>query len=166
MEEGDGMKKRILSNSKHVYNNNSGSTMIETIVSFVIILIVLAALYGMVRFSSNLRMRATDTADIRNSFGNEIYKKTPDDSVEVSNYLGKRADNIYMFSLTPDLDSTDVSNLSTESEINIDIFGQSIRLPNIDASGYVSVDPRIKEENLVTPKIISFSFFKGPYVSE
>ena len=51
-------------------NNDAGNTMIETLVSFVILLIVMAALYAMVLFSTNLRMRAIDTATIS---GKEIF---------------------------------------------------------------------------------------------
>ena len=67
------MRKRMFDSLK-IHNNNAGSTMVETLISFVVLVIVFAALFGMIRFSSNLRMRAIDTADVRESFNDEIYK--------------------------------------------------------------------------------------------
>ena len=54
--------------------DNKGSTMVETLVSFVVLSIVLLALFKMVSFSSQLRMRAVDTATVRGEFNQEMYK--------------------------------------------------------------------------------------------
>ena len=94
-----------------IIKNNSGTTMMEVLVSFVVLMIVMAALYGMVRISSNLRMRAVDTANIREEFNSEIYKNHSSDKVDTYYYNGKCApDRLTMFTLKLS-DSTDNSNL-------------------------------------------------------
>ena len=155
------IKKR----SSDVLKNNLGTTMVETLVSFVVLMIVLAALYAMFRFSANLRMRAIDTANVRTEFNGEIYKTNPDTSkVTVYKYIGKREqDHTTMFMLKLNDKTTDANlSNSTGSGIEKDSFKQSIRVPNIDATGYVSKDSRITEENLATPKVLVFKFYKTP----
>ncbi len=143
--------------------NNNGSTMVETLVSFVVLVIVIAALYGMVRFSSNLRMRAVDTAKVRNTFNSEIYKNGSSPNVDEYHYIGRSApDNLTMFSLKLN-EKTDNSNLYKESSGKSRTeFTDSVYLSNVDAVGYVSVDPVISEENLVQPKALEFEFNKAP----
>ena len=149
--------------------NNKGSTMIETIVSFVVLIIVFAALYGMVRFSSNLRMRAVDTANVHSEFYSEIYKTTGRNNVQKYNYPGKYApdDNFTMFFLKPDI-PTDTESGKTSSynlnmnnaAVSVSSFSGQIKVPCIDATGYVSLDSRITSDNLVTPKVLVFEYHK------
>ena len=150
----------------NILNDNSGSTMVETLVAFVILLVVLAALYGMVRFSTNLRMRAVDSADVRNSFCKEIYKSAGviKTDVKCTNYVGKfsKTDGTgtTMFTLKPS-SKTDNSNFYTgEKPGYYDRLFNSLRIPCIDATGYVSTDERIANENLPTPRIICFEYNK------
>ena len=157
------MKNGIL---KKLIKNNSGSTMVETLVAFLVIMIVLAALYGMVRFSTNLRMRAVDTADVRNLFGQEIYKNTPDPSVvDVFKYIGKNTevedDKKTMFMLKLNTTKTDLEKTKySGSNSSYDYKNAVIRIPCINATGYVSKDSRITDENLATPKVLSFEYDK------
>jgi hypothetical protein len=62
--------------------NHKGSTMVETLVSFVVLFIVLAALYNIVVFSSELYLRSVDTSRLQQKFYREIYKK--DDRLDTS----------------------------------------------------------------------------------
>ena len=152
-------------------NNNDGSTMIETVVSFVILMIVFAALYGMVRFSSNLRMRAVDTANLHSQFYSEIYKTGDKDNVDKYNYPGRFApdDNYTMFYLQPSIPSdadpaagkTSAYNLKlNNAAVNVSDFNGQVKVPCIDATGYVSTDPRIVTDNLATPKVLVFDYHK------
>ena len=62
-----GMKRKL--------KENKGTTMVETIVAFVVLTIILVALYRMIMFSSELRMRATDMSNIMKEFNTELYSK-------------------------------------------------------------------------------------------
>ena len=157
--------------------NNSGSTMIETLVSFAVLVIVFAALFGMIRFSSNLRMRAVDTAEVSQSFNGEVYKRSGMNDVDVYAYTGwHAADNTSMFNLRLDTEKTKQGNVDTTSNVAPADKGESvsksttltmkydksIKLINIDATGYVSVDSRIKSEHIATPKMLLFRYNKEP----
>ena len=65
---------------KTKYRNNSGSTMVETLVSFTVLFIVLASLYSIVVFSMNLYMKSVDASRLNQKFYREIYKSTTDAS--------------------------------------------------------------------------------------
>ena len=157
--------------------NNSGSTMVETLVSFAVLVIVFAALFGMIRFSSNLRMRAVDTADVSSSFNGEVYKQNGMENVDVHEYIGWHdSDNISMFNLKLDSEKTKQCNVDTTSNVpsgdklesvskstSLEMkYKKSIKLINVDATGYVSVDPRIASEHLATPKILVFRYNREP----
>ena len=62
--------------------------MIETLVSFVVLVMVLAALYGVVLFSSELYMRSVDTSRLQQQFYREIYKTSGrnEDFIKVTSY--------------------------------------------------------------------------------
>ena len=59
---------------KKVRQSNKGSTMIETLVSFVVLFLVLGALYSIVSFSTELYMRSVDISRLQQKFFREIYK--------------------------------------------------------------------------------------------
>ncbi|MBP3233973.1 MAG: hypothetical protein J6M65_06080 [Eubacterium sp.] len=158
-----------------LYNNNSGSTMVETLISFVVLVIVFAALFGMIRFSSNLRMRAIDTADVREKFNDEIYKSGNKNDVEIHEYFGAHStiadnsDTMFYLKLNVDPGKTDASNLDPASgELTEELrvkFIKSIPVPNIDGTGMVSKDSRISEEKLAPPKVLKFEYNKEPLPS-
>lgn len=155
------MRTVINAVKRRISGDNRGTTMVETLVSFVVLMIVLAALYGMIRLSSNLRMRAVDTANIRTSFNAEIYKKNPSSNVDRYFYIGKSApDNTTMFTLKLSSE-TDNSNLQvTETQVDRTRFSDSVRIPNTDAVGFVCTDPTVTDENLVPPKVVLFNYHK------
>ncbi len=62
--------KNLIMNKK-----NAGSTMIETLVSFTVLFAVLASLYAIVTFSSELYMRSVDISRLQQRFYREMYKK-------------------------------------------------------------------------------------------
>ena len=67
------MKKNKVGNTIDCLNNK-GTTMVETLVAFVVLMIVLLALFKMVTFSSQLKMRSIDTSRVLQVFNQEIYK--------------------------------------------------------------------------------------------
>ncbi len=145
--------------------NNRGETMVETLVSFVILAIVMLALGGMVFFSAHLRMRAEDVAKVSASFYQEIYKDNPDSTkVTTSYYMGKHAsDNKTMFYLQLS-DKTSNANLGVSTDAGRLVFQtKPVRIPNIDARGFRSEDPMIDDENLVRPRVLMFSYNRAPF---
>ena len=63
-------------------NKNKGTTMVETIAAFTVLAVILAALYHIVKFSSDLRVLAVDTAHLNQLFLREVYKN--DDMIDTS----------------------------------------------------------------------------------
>ena len=168
--------RRIITGLKTV-NNNKGSTMLEVLVSFVVLMIVLGALYSMMKFSSELRMRANDTERVTNEFERNIYKSSNQENLNVYNYYGQydpsedeNAAKKTAFFLVLDAEKTDVEKNIGRPINYVDPEDPSagyaedeylmtgLRLPNIDADGYVSTNPMIGEEHLVTPKSLTFKY--------
>ena len=156
--------------------NDEGTTMVETLVSFVVLALVLAALYGMVKISSELRMKAVDTANLNNSFNSVIYKNSigTNDNVRTVSYQGRKLNDqtgkyqtLFFFKLS---DETDPRNIdSTISDPNAPLPDSSsqiwsgIRLPHLDATAYICTDPitdtsKEQYEGIVAPKAISFEY--------
>lgn len=55
--------------------NNSGSTMVEVLIGFVLLMILMASIVGIINLSSDLQMEAKDILDVQEQFQKEIYKK-------------------------------------------------------------------------------------------
>lgn len=62
--------------------NNEGSTMIEVLIAFLLVSIILGALYQVVKFSSNMYMKSVDMKRQIQAFETEMYKK-PIDSTKL-----------------------------------------------------------------------------------
>ena len=60
---------------KRILKDNKGTTMFETLVAFTVLSIILVALFRMIMFSSELRMRASDMNSIMKTFNTELYSK-------------------------------------------------------------------------------------------
>ena len=158
------MKTGRVNKKKRILLDNKGTTLVESLVAFAILTIVMLMLYGMVRISMNLRMRAVDTSNLQSSFNAEIYKTNPSSDVEVYNYIGKRAtDHLPMFTLKLS-DTTSDKNLLVGGEssgVDRSKYSTSITIPNIDGKAYVSTASIINEENLIAPKVIMFKYNKN-----
>lgn len=153
---------------------NDGSTMIETIVAFAVLMIVLGLLYKMVVFSSDLRMKASDTANVRSSFNEQLYKKEYDDSgsridgamenVKIVDYYGvddpnPANSNTAAFVIVLDEEKTDVEKaFGAPSGDEADNVKNQITFPHLDATSYSSVDPLIDSEGLATPNVLKFRY--------
>lgn len=153
------MKKRMY---KH---DNTGSTMVETLVSFVVLFVVLAALYGIVSFSSELYMKSVDTSRTNQKFYMEIYKY-PLGRVEVS------SDDAYIkaVSYDPGFASSDeaaadhasltlildTEKTSAENGINNGIRDTYINLDNIGLTSFTCNDQDAISKKLILPKALHF----------
>lgn len=159
---------------KKIIQSNKGSTMIETLVSFVVLFLVLGALYSIVSFSSELYMRSVDISRLQQRFFKEIYKsRNIDDSfVEIKKYGPNEVDkdagealagNAGLI-LALDQNKTDPKNYNHSDKVK----GSYIALKNIGATTYVCIegnnttgstdDDSVK--NSVKPKAIVFNYHK------
>lgn len=144
---------------------NSGSTMIETLVSFTVLFVVLAGLYGIVAFSSELYMRSVDISRLQQRFYREIYKTPaaissgslvtvtehkagyrPTGSDPTSKYAG--------INLTLDTEKTNENNYSTST------LGQSsISMSKMGLTSFVSnTSAGTGETTSITPKAVMFTY--------
>ena len=62
--------------------NNKGTTMLETVVSFVVLVIILAVIYQMIAYCTRLRMKATDVDNMTQAVNKAMYKDNIDESVD------------------------------------------------------------------------------------
>lgn len=132
-----------------VKQNNKGSTMVETLVSFTVIAIVMAALYAIVSFSSELWMNSMDSSRVQQHFTEEISKKNPDEQfVEKKLYKAGIAENSE--------NASEYAALVLVLDDGNDANDFYISLNDISAETYVSVDDSVKDENILAPKIVMF----------
>ncbi len=143
--------------------NNKGTTMMELLVAFVVLMIIFAIIYSMISFTSNLRMEAVDVRNAEEEFEAELYKSVPDNNkVEVQEFelIQKDDKDIPMFvlSLNTSEGKTDlVSNIgitSIESNPNIQ---NNLSAVNLKGKAYISKYPNIS----VVPKTIKFEYKKN-----
>lgn len=93
--------------------NNEGSTMVEVLVGFVILVIVISAcLENMIKFSANLVMESQDIQKLSESFKESIYKRDSFTKVD-------GADNIKI-TLTYSEESKD-NLLENEKNLKLDV---------------------------------------------
>ena len=159
-------------------NKNSGSTMVETLVSFVVLFIVLAALYGIVSFSSELYMKSVDTTRLHQKFYQELYKfpsgkATGESTVNYDTSLleepkdykpgyageGENSDDYASLSLVLDTSKTKAANYNNKSSIS----NTYINLSKIGVTSFVAVDQldkNGKSKELILPKALHFWFSK------
>ena len=138
--------------------NNKGNTMFETLIAFVVLAIILAIVYQMVAFCSEMRMKATDTNIVVSEFNENIYKKTvPTDKVDVADRHSEADINGPLFYLKLS-DETSEENIKNST----DYTGTSyrLRMSYLSAKTSVSKDSRIESEKLVTPKALQFYYYK------
>ncbi len=139
-------------------SNNKGSTMVETLVSFVVLVIILAIIYQVVSFCNNLRLKSIDTDNVLKQFNAEIYKpidKIDSSRVDVEEYAPNDEDGS-LFIIELDTTNTDVAkNIQGDSSIYSSF---RLTLGNMKATCYRSNDSIIDEEQLATPKALVFKY--------
>jgi hypothetical protein len=79
MKIGSGIWNKRLCVAKEAFmkklKNNDGSTMVEVLVSFTVLMIIMVSLYGIVRVSTNMLMKSKDFLTTQQEFSGEYYKK-------------------------------------------------------------------------------------------
>ena len=147
---------RVIKNLKYrisnVLYNDKGTTMMEVLVSFVVLMVILVALTRAIFLSSELRMRAMDTGRIMQTFNKCIYSTEIKNSESFDKVKRERfttnnieiSDGKYkgpLFYITPDEDK------------NVELW-----VTEIDANcfTYDPDDSTVSSENLVIPKAIMF----------
>ena len=138
--------KNLKNRINNVLYNDKGTTMMEVLVSFVVLMVILVALTRAIFLSSELRMRAMDTfnkciysIEIKNSesFDKVKRERFTTNNVEISDgkYKGP------LFYITPDDDK------------NVELW-----VTEIDANcfTYDPDDSTVSSENLAIPKAIMF----------
>ncbi len=140
--------------------DNRGVTMIETMISFVVLFIVLAALYAIVSFSTELYLQSVDASRLQQEFSKEIYKKKEniDPSFvtvreysldkNVVNYAGRPS-----IILSFDAEKTSADNYGN----NPAMLNSYISMKYIGATTYVCTEEETAE-NKIMPKAIEFHY--------
>ncbi|MBO4311344.1 MAG: hypothetical protein J5856_09815 [Lachnospiraceae bacterium] len=145
------IRKQTLKEKKHI---NRGSTMVETLVSFTVLFIVLASLYAIVTFSTELYMRSVDLSRQQQSFYKEINKK-PDKmkNIIASDYSAGFGNNRAGVALKLEIDPV---TFEGKDEMK-DSF---ISMKNTSLTSYVYKDDKAKEEGRAVPKAVNFRYVK------
>ncbi|GEM_PF-2442545 len=150
----------------NVRNKNAGSTMVETLVSFVVLFAVLASLYGIVVFSSELYMRSVDLSRQQQRFYREIYKKDsafgetgPVSRTEYVSGNGINGDdynpNHAGIELVLDTEKTDSSNYNNQDSLK----NSYISMDSTKVISYVWTQEST-DSTTIAPKAIHFAFDK------
>lgn len=151
------LKKLHMIHKKHL--DNRGTTMVETLVAFVVLMIILAIIYSAFVYCSKLRMKATDIDVINQKFNAEIYKddnKINTDEVEYQPYSVQEGKGP-VFYIVLDYENSEMMTYNVKDSAT-DYGDLKIRLNNIEATGYKSVNPLIQSEELATPKALKFRY--------
>lgn len=145
----------------NILKNNNGTSMIETLVSFVVLVIILAILMHMVNYCFNLQMKAADTDTVFNKFNAELYKPVDKiDTHEVSAKEIKTNENLGpVFYLMVDTDKTSMDQ-NVKDPTGTDYLSYKLGLYNIKVNSYKSVNGLIESEKLVTPQALLFDYEK------
>lgn len=143
----------------NILSNNDGSTMVETLVAFVVLVIILAILMHMVNYCFQLQMKSVDTDEVFNKFNAELYKtfdKIDSNEVEAkeiktNNDLGP------VFYLMLDTENTKMMEKNVKDN-STDYTQYKLGLYNLKVNSYKSVNGMIEEEKLVTPQALLFDY--------
>ena len=147
MKRNNNHKNRII----EILKDDKGTTMMETLVAFVVLMIILVALTRMIFFSSELRMRAMDTGRLMQTFNKELYSNSELDKVSVVKYV---TENVQyedtnkgpLFYIVPEKKNSEGKD--------VDLW-----VSDINAYSYtydMSKDSNASSENLAIPKALVF----------
>ena len=137
--------------------SNKGSTMVETLVSFVVLFIILGILTSAIYFASEIKMKAADIGRIQSDFNRQIYLKAA---------YQNSADK---YKVEPDETVMAYPYASSFSLVEKDAETPTIlHLSNTNATGFVSIDPSTgysesagetsNNSFVIAPKVIIFRY--------
>ncbi len=141
---------------------NKGTTMLEVLIAFTVLMIVLGVIYKMISFSSELRMEAADIRNAQTEFEAELYKSTPDDTkvtvypyrVESQTQAGSTV-SYPVFVLNLNTEKTDViANFGVEEAA---LKHKQLNLMRIVADSFASKNTALK----VIPKALKFIYLEN-----
>ena len=135
--------------------------MVETLVAFVVLVLILLMINQIIIFCSDLKMKTQDTDRIIGSFNTEIYKKTGVDSSEVGvtdyRYITGKGPVFYITLDTANAEMMTYNVKDTDDSKDYSSF--KLRMNNVFAKGYKSNNDLIDSEKLVTPKALCFYYY-------
>jgi len=142
---------------KSFRNDNRGSTMVEVLVSFVVLVIILLIISQIVSYCYGLMMKAMDIERVSQNFNAELYKQADQmDTAEVNGLdYNYNAASGPVFYLELDYANTEMMNKNVKDS-SYDYTKYRIRMNNLEATCYKSINPLIESEELVCPKVLSF----------
>ena len=150
-------KKIIRTKNKISLRDNKGSTMLETLVAFAVLMVILVALTRLIMFSSELRMRAIDTGRILQTFNKCLYSEELKNSnsfekVKKTHYNSDRANE----------ERPTGGVVGPLFYITSDETGSELWVTEIEADCYTydSSDSSVSTENLSVPNAIIFDHKK------
>lgn len=138
--------------------NNKGSTMVETLVSFVVLFIIMGILTSAIFFASELKMKASDIARIQSDFNRQIYQRAAYKN-ETESYKVEPDETVMAYPYA--FSSFNLVEKDTETPT-------VLNLGNVKATGFVSIDPSTgysesdsdnsRNSFVIAPKVIVFKY--------
>ena len=134
---------------------DQGSTMLETLVAFTVLMVILAIMYQMMAFCSDLRMKAADEAMVVRTFNQELYrvgegeiydkirKKTYDSSITNLN------DGPLLYLTEVKVEGQDSAYSPSSRRIQMGTF-------EMDCFSYDESDEMITKNEVAVPKAVQF----------
>lgn len=146
------MIKNLKNRICNVLYDDKGTTMVEVLVSFVVLMVILVALTRTIFLSSELRMRAMDTGKIMQTFNKclysaEIKNSESFDKVKRKKYTTNNEE------LSPGKFKGPLFYITPEEDDAVELW-----VTEIDANCYTydATDSTVVSENLAIPKAIVF----------
>ena len=153
------MKRRNsgLKQNKNMISDNRGTTMLETLVAFVVLMVILGVLYNIIAFCSELKMSATDMNTSMQEFSVEIYNKKDSSFVE-KNQLVTRVDNntkkpLFYLGLSEETKEHKNENGCAQAIANNQT---TLSLYNLNAETYVYKTTGEGSARTITPKAMRY----------
>lgn len=139
---------------KKTENQNRGTTMLETLVAFSVLMVILGVLYNIIAFCSVLRMQSADTNTSMQIFNREIYNSKSVDSSITEESEDKKPriisadDSKVVITRYRTYDDTPLFYLSLSNESGEKVEGAApLSLYNLDAVTYSYKGNAAEEED-------------------
>ena len=136
-------------------NNDQGSTMLETLVAFTVLMVILAIMYQMMAFSSDLRMKAADEATVERTFNQELYRTG---EVEIYDKIRKKTYDSSITNLNdgPLLYLTEVKVEGQDSSYTPSSRRIQMGTLEMDCFSFNESDEMITKNEVSVPKAVQF----------
>ena len=136
-------------------NNDQGSTMLETLVAFTVLMVILAIMYQMMAFSSDLRMKAADEATVVRTFNQELYRTG---EVEIYDKIRKKTYDSSITNLNdgPLLYLTEVKVEGQDSSYTPSSRRIQMGTLEMDCFSFNESDEMITKNEVSVPKAVQF----------